>query len=225
MAYPQPYPSGQGQAFNQVIRRPLTDAERQLPAGVFRTFQRGLRGISVVCLILFVFNMLVLPAVITDPITYDSVSMTLYVFMFVLGAVSIGMSVNAIVIRKRVEQAMRDGTAVEVLGPAYRSGGVGKAQAWTVGPVSMIPTREVMGILREGMMTSVLCVPSMKAAIAVNNCGLKFGARIMFPQNLEAMAVPMGVQAPFGGQASPPYQGFAPQRGYSEELPPPPPPD
>lgn len=233
MGYPQQYPMNQGQAFNQVIRRPLSDAERQLPANMFRALQRGLRGMSVACLMLFVFNMLILPAMLTDPVMYDSISMTIYVFMFVLGAVAIGMSANTIVVRKKVERAMMDGTAVEVFGPAYRSGGMGKAQSWTVGPVSLMPTREVMGLLREGLPTSVLCVPSMKTAIAINSCGLKSGARIMFPPNLESMAVPMGSpMMPMAGQPGSAFPGYAPQsppafptERENLEEPPPPPPD
>jgi len=232
MAYPAAYPAAPGQSVNQIIKRPLTDAERQLPGRFYKTIQNGLRGLSLVCLILFVFNTYLITSIITDPVTYDTVSIMLSVFMLVFGAVAIGMSVNAIVVRKRIGQAMRDGTAVEVFGPAYRTSGMGKAQSWTVGPVSMLPTRELMGLLQEGMPTSVLCLTRMKAAIAVNNYGLRTGARIMFPPNLEAMAVPVGMAAmptsngihgvpsPFYGAPAPAIRD--PQGAYEDELPPPP---
>ena len=163
----------------------------------------------------------------------DGISMMLIVFMAVMGAVSIGMSVNAIVIRKRISDAMMDGTAIEVIGPAYRTSGMRKGQTWGVGPISMLPTRGLERLIQEGMQTSVLCLPRMKAAIAVNNCGLKQGVRIMFPPNLEAMAVPMGaVPMQQGGQtpaaAYPVYstampQAQAPQAPRYEDPPPPPP--
>lgn len=235
MVYPQQYPAAQGMQFNQIVRRALTDAERQLPGRVYKMVQKGLRGIAAVCLILFVFNSFILPAMITDAITLDSISTTLYVFMFVMGAMAFGLSVNALVVRKRIEDAMRDGTAIEVTGPAYRTSAVGKIRSWTVGPVSLLPTRDVEGLLQEGMPTSVLCLPRLKAAIAINNYGLRQGARIMFPPNLEAMAVPVGpigmpafgqpAQAAYPAYGAPVPQGPPPQGGYGEELPPPPPPD
>ena len=236
MGYTQPYPAAPGAMTNmQITRRFLTDAGRQLPAGIYRSLQRNLRGLAAFCLILFVFNGYVLSAIVSDPITYDSISMTLYVFMAVFGLVSVGMSINTIIVRRRIEDAMRDGTAVEVTGPAYRTGGMGKVQSWTIGPISMMPSRDLQGILQEGMQTTVLCLPRLKSAIAINNYGLKQGARIMFPPNLEAMAMPVGMGAmPMGGQSQgPAYPSYAatmpqpqaPQTVDDEELPPPPPPD
>ena len=236
MGYGQPYPVAPGAMINQqIVRRFLTDAERELPARIYRNLQKSLRGLAAFCLILFVFDTYVLSAIISDPITYDSISMTMYVFMAVFGLVAIGMSVNTIVVRRRIEDAMRDGTAVEVTGPAYRTGGMGKAMSWTVGPISMMPTRDLQGVIQEGMQTTVLCLPRLKSAIAINNYGLKQGARIMFPPNLEAMAVPVGLGAmPMAGQSpGPAYPSYgvpipqpqAPQTVSDEELPPPPPPD
>jgi len=230
MGYPQQYPGPQAPAFNtQIVRRPLTDAERMLPGRFYKTVQNGLRGISLTCLILFVLNTYVLSSFITDAITYDTISTVLYVFMIVMGIVAIGMSVNAIILRKKLAQTLANGTVVEVFAPAYRSGMGGKGPAWTIGPVSIMPNRGIDGLIAEGQPTSVVCVPRMKAAIAINNCGLRQGVRIMCPPNLEMMAVPVGPMAnsgPVPGSAYPAYSGpmpQAPQKAPDEELPPPPP--
>ena len=231
-AYPQPYPMNQGQAFNQIVRRPMTDVERQFPIGVYKGVQKAARGFAVVCLVLFMLDTFVLSTIITDPITLDTMSIMMSVFMGVFGLIAIAMAVNTFVVRKKVTDAMTNGSAVEVVGPAYRSSAAGKVQAWTVGPISMMPTREMLGLLQEGMPTRVLCVPSLKAAIAVNNVGLRNGARVMLPPNLEAMAMPMGmVGYPTAGQApSAPFAAYGPpatqaqsfQAEGTEEIPPPP---
>ncbi len=235
MGYPQPYPMGQAPGYNQITRRMLTDAEREFPVGIYRGAQRAARGVGIACLVLFILNTFVLSVVITDQFTLDTVSIMTTVLMGVFGLVGIGMAVNTIVVRKKVSDAMMEGTAVEVVGPAYRTSTAKNMQAWTVGPVSMMATREVMGLLQEGAPTSVLCVPKLKAAIAINNVGLKIGAKAMLPPNLESMAVPMGMPAmPMGGQfpgiAYPSYnpgpvQAQPPQTASAEEIPPPPPPD
>jgi hypothetical protein len=232
MGYPQQYPGVQAQAFNtQVIRRSLTDTEKELTRRSYRTVQNGLRGLSLFCLILFVLNTYVLSTVITDAITLDTLSTVLYVFMIVLGAVAIGMSVNAIMIRKKIVQTLADGTAVEVFAPAYRGSAGGKGQAWTIGPISMMPTRGLGRLMVEGQPTSVLCVPRLKMAIAINNYGLRQGARIMCPPNLEMMAVPAGPMPVSGSVQSPAYPAYggptpqtqAPQAAPGEDVPPPPP--
>jgi hypothetical protein len=121
---------------------------------------------------------------------------------------------------------------VEVLAPAYRSMTRGKGLTWTVGPVSIVQMRGIEGLMVEGQPTSVVCVPRMKAAIAINGCGLRTGMRVMCPPNLEMMAVPVGlmpVSAPAQGPAYPAYPAYSapvqqPQV-VPEEEPPPPPPD
>lgn len=230
--YPYQYPGVQPPLPNaQIIRRPLTDAERQLPGRFYRTIQNGLRGLSLFCLILFILNTYVLSSVITDEITYDTISTVLYVFMIVFGLVAVGMSVNALVLRRRLSQALTDGTVIEVFAPAYRGMTGGKGLTWTIGPISMIQQRGLEGLIAEGQPTSVVCVPKMKAAIAVNNVGLKSGARIACPPNLEMMAVPM-VQMPADAPYVPPdypaqgaqvRQAQASTASPEEELPPPPP--
>ena len=230
MTYAQPYPMQPAPGYNQVTRRMMTDVERQFPIGVYKGVQRAARGIAVVCLILFVLNTFVISTIVTDPITLDTLSIMMSVFLGVFGLVSIGMAINTIVMRKKVSDAMAEGTVVEVVGPAYRSGVAKNAQAWTVGPVSMMASREVLGLIREGAPTSVLCVPRLKSAIAVNNVGLRIGARVMLPPNLEMMATPVGIPSPIG-QPSPyqPQMAFGnpqfplQQAAPSEEIPPPPP--
>ena len=192
--FPPPNPGYQGVGVTQITRRMLTDAERQLAVGYYKKLQTGLRGLAIICLILFIANGYVLSAIV-DPVIYDSMTIVVTVFMLVLGLVSVGMSVNTLSIRKKVTDSMRDGSAVEVSGPAYMSRAVKNVPSWTVGPVSLVASREVMGLLQEGAQVSILCLPRLKIAIAVNNYGLKHGVRIMIPPNLEAMAVP-SYQAP-----------------------------
>lgn len=183
-----PYQPNQGVAITQIVRRMMTDGEKQLGIGYYKKMQNGLRGLAFVSLILFVFNGYVLASVV-DPITYDALSIVLTIFMVVMGLMAIGMSINLLLIRKRITDAMRDGTAVEVTGPAYMSRAAKNMPLWTVGPVSLMSTREVMGMLQEGAPTTILCLPRLKIAVAINNYGLKQGVRITFPPNLEAMAV------------------------------------
>ncbi len=218
MSYQQQvYAGSQAQLPAQVIKRPLSMEERQLPGNFYRGLQNGLRGLSLFCLILFVFSTYVMPMMISDPVTYDTLSIVLMVFMAVFGLVAIGMSVNAIVVRKKISRAMADGTGVEVFAPAYRTGQMKNGQGWSIGPISLVPQRGMERMLVEGMPTRVLCVPNLKAALSINNTGLKHGARIMCPPNLEAMAVPVGVM-PFPSQP-----GMNPSPPDNEELPPPPP--
>lgn len=234
MGYPQPYPMPQAPGFNQITRRMMTEPEREFPVGVYRGAQRAARGVGIACLVLFILNTFVLSAVITDQITLDTVSIMMTVFMGVFGLVGIGMAVNTIVVRKKVSDAMMEGMVVEVVGPAYRTSAAGKVQAWTVGPVSMMATRETLGLLREGAPTSILCMPRLKAAIAINNVGLKNGAKAMIPPNLESMAVPTGQAAiPIVGQVPVmPYAQYGPPVAQSQPSQPdpgddylPPPPD
>ncbi len=210
----------------------MTFEERQLPGNFYKGLQNSLRGLSLFCLILFVFSSYVLPAVVTDAVTFDTLSIVLMVFMAVFGLVAIGMAVNSIVIRKKISRAIADGTAVEVVAPAYRAGPMRKGQGWTVGPISVIAAKETDAMFVEGMPARVLCVPSMKAALSINNVGLRHGARITCPPNLDSMAVPVGMPTlpsiqPTGDQYPPSSASIVQQPAPSEnadDLPPPPPP-
>ena len=232
MNAPQMYYPGQATAFNRIVKRPLTDAERQFAVGSYKMLQNGLRAIAIVSLVFFVMYTYVIADLVAD----ETLSMMFSIFMIVIGFMALGMSVNALVMRKKISDAMREGMAVEVQGPAYRSRAMKNVPSWTVGPVSFMSTREIESLIQEGAQVSVLCIPRLKLALSINNYGLKHGVRAIFPPNLEAMAVPTDqVAMPSAGQPyqttypeyrPPAPQGQPPQAAYpDEELPPPPPPD
>ena len=79
MTYQQPFQ--QGPQLSQVVRRQMTPEELQLPGKFYKGLQNGLRGISLFCLILFVFSSYIMPSMISDPITYDTLSIVLTMFM------------------------------------------------------------------------------------------------------------------------------------------------
>lgn len=231
MNAPQQYFPGQATAFNRIVKRPLTDTERQFAVGSYKMLQNGLRGIAVVSLVFFILYTFVIADLIID----ETFSMVFSMIMIAIGLVALGMSLNTILMRKKITDAMREGMAIEVQGPAYKSRAAKNVPSWTVGPISLIATREIEGLIQEGAQVSVLCIPRLKLALAINNYGLKQGVRVTFPPNLEAMAVPADqVAMPSVGQPSqtayPQYrssipQGQPPQTPYPEEDPPPPPPD
>lgn len=232
MSAAQPYFPSQGMAFNRIVKRPLTDPERQFVVGAYKMLQNGLRAIAIVSLVFYIMYTFVLSDLIID----ETFSLMISVFMIAIGAVALGMSLNTLLMRKKISDAMREGMAVEVQGPAYKSRAVKNVPSWTVGPISLTATREMESLMQEGAQVSVLCIPKLKLALAINNYGLKHGVRAVFPPNLEAMAVPANqVAVPSPGQPSqvayPGYgpsipQGRVPQTAYPEEdLPPPPPPD
>jgi hypothetical protein len=51
-------------------------------------------------------------------------------------------------------------------------------------------TPGTLTMMQEGAQTTVLCVPRMNTALSINNVGLKYGAHIICPPNLEALATP-----------------------------------
>lgn len=231
MNAPQMYYPGQATAFNRIVKRPLTDAERQFAVGSYKMLQNGLRALAIVSLVFFIMYTYVIADLVAD----ETLSMIFSIIMIVIGVMALGMSLNTLVMRKKLTDAMRDGMAVEVQGPAYKSRAMKNVPSWTVGPISLMATREMEGLIQEGAQVSVLCIPRLKLALAINNYGLKHGARAIFPPNLEAMAVPVDqFVMPSAGQphqtAYPEYrpsppQGQPPQTAYPEEEPPPPPPD
>jgi hypothetical protein len=230
MNAPQMYYPGQATAFNRIVKRPLTDAEKQFAVGAYKMLQNGLRAIAIVSLIFYVMY----TYVITDLVADETVSMMFSIFMIVIGLMALGMSVNTLVMRKKISDAMREGMAIEVQGPAYRSRAMKNVPSWTVGPISFMSNREIEGLIQEGAQVSVLCIPRLKLALSINSYGLKHGVRAIFPPNLEAMAVPTDqVAMPSAGQpyqiTYPEYrpsvpQGQPPQAANPEEEPPPPPP-
>jgi hypothetical protein len=232
MMAPQHYFQGQGPAFNRIVKRPLTDAERQFAVGSYKMLQNGLRGIAIVSLVFFILYTLVISDLIID----ETFSLVFSMIMIAIGLVALGMSLNTLIMRKKISDAMREGTVVDVQGPAYKSRAMKNVPSWTVGPISFMSTREIENLVQEGAQVSVLCIPKLKLTLSINNCGLKHGVRAIFPPNLEAMAVPADqVSTPSLGQpyqtAYPGYgptipQGPPPQMADpKEDLPPPPPPD
>jgi hypothetical protein len=170
---------------NQVIRRPVTNLDEELISRFYQNLQNRMRGLAVISLGLVIINYFLLSDILMDWF----VSLIFYFAMLLTGAVSIGLSLNILLTRKRISSTLKEGTVVEVRAPAYRSRLVPKT-AWTVGPISLIPIRGTsLDTVQEGMQVRVLCIPSMKMALSINDIGMKYGARITCPPNLEAMAV------------------------------------
>ncbi len=75
----------------------------------------------------------------------------------------------------------------------------------------------------EGAPTSVLFAPKLRAAISINNMGLKQIVRVTAPPNIEMMAVPMSqapqpmTVQPIAPPVSPQYNPYTPQ--YQQQYP------
>jgi hypothetical protein len=180
------YPTQTTPATNQVVRRPVTDLDIELVSNFYRNLQNRLRVLAIISLAFFVTNTFLLADILMDWV----VSLLLYLAMLIIGALAIGMSINLLMVRKRISGILKEGTVIEVRGPAYRNQLSPKAAAWTVGPISIMPNPgTVLNMMQEGSQVGILCIPSMRIALSINNVGLKYGARITCPPNLEAMAV------------------------------------
>jgi len=222
------YPQQMTSTITRIIKRPLTDIERGFAAKSYRSLQRALRGIAIVSLALFVINTFILSRVALD----WSFSFVLTLLTIIVGALALGMSANAIMIRQKMSDILKNGTAIEVQAPAYKARAVKNMQSFTIGPITLIATPEVLRLIQEGAQTSVLCIPKLKAALSVNNVGLERGGRITCPPNLEAMAEtaypamqqPMAPpQAAYPQYNQPAPQVQPPQPAYPQYEPPPPP--
>jgi hypothetical protein len=44
-----------------------------------------------------------------------------------------------------------------------------------------------LSMMQEGAQATIVCIPQMRIAFSINNVGLKYGARIISPPNLEAL--------------------------------------
>jgi hypothetical protein len=172
------------QITNQVIKHPLTDSDLGLLSKFYKSFQNRLRGLAIVSLTFAIINTFVLSDIIMD----WTVSVILYLVMFFLGVLAIVVSLNMLQVRSRISNTLKEGTAIEVWAPAYRNRTARNAVGWTVGPISIMPTPETSNMIQEGAQVRVLCMPKLKIALSINDIGVKYGARIMFPPNLEAMA-------------------------------------
>ena len=215
-------------AVTRIIKRPLTDIEKGFAAKAYRSLQKALRGLAVASIAIAVL------AIFLPGSTLDwAFSFVLTLLAIIVGALALGMSANAIMIRQKITETLKNGTAVEVQAPAYKGRAVKNMQAFTIGPITLIATPEVLRLIQEGTLTSVLCIPKMKAALSVNNVGLERGARVTCPPNLEAMAetaypamqqpiVPPQAAYPQYSQPAPQAQ---PQQPSYPQYEPPPPPD
>jgi hypothetical protein len=223
------YPQQMTPTITRIIKRPLTDIERGFAAKSYRSLQRALRGIAIVSLALFVINTFILSGVALD----WSFSFVLTLLTIIVGALALGMSANAIMIRQKMSDVLRNGTAIEVQAPAYKGRAAKNMPSFTIGPITLIATPEVLRLIQEGAQTSVLCIPKLKAALSVNNVGLERGARVTCPPNLEAMAEtaypamqqPMAPPQVAYPQYSQPAPQVQPQQPAYPQFEPPPPPD
>jgi len=212
----------------RIIKRPLTDIEKGFAAKAYQSLQKALRGIAIASLALAAITFVV-PMVTTVDQTF---SFVLTLLTIIIGAIALGMSANSIMIRQKMSEILKNGTAIEVQAPAYKGRPMKNMQSYTIGPITLFATPEVLRLIQEGAQTSVLCIPKMKAALSVNNVGLVRGARITCPVNLESMAetaypamqpqmAPPQVAYPQYSQPTPQTQ--QPQPVYPQFEPPPPP--
>ena len=222
------YPQQMTPTITRIIKRPLTDIEKGFAAKSYRSLQRALRGIAIASLALVAITFL-LSGVAVDP----TFSFVLTLLTIIIGALALGMSANAIIIRQKMSDVLKNGTAIEIQAPAYKGRGAKNMPSFTIGPISLIATPEVLRLIQEGAQTSVLCIPKLKAALSVNNVGLERGARITCPSNLEEMAetaypvmqqpmAPSQVAYPQYSQPAAP-KAQPPQPIYPQYEPPPPP--
>ena len=180
------HPTQTPPATNQIIKRPLTNSDLELVSKFYRSFQNRLRGLAIVSLTFSIINTFVLSDIIMD----WSVSVLLYLVMFIIGVLTIAVSLKMLQVRSKISNTLKEGTAIEVQGPAYKNRTARNIAAWTIGPISIMSTPETLNIIQEGAQAKVLCIPRMKIALSINNVGLKYGAHMMCPPNLEAIAIP-----------------------------------
>jgi hypothetical protein len=196
LGYTDSYNKPESQAIS-VIKRPLTEDEAAYGIKMLKKFQRMLRAIAVMALI---FGLIMI-FVDTDTV----IGLVLMLITIIFGSLSLGMAPFIYRVRKQIEEALREGTVIEVRGTASRSRAM-----WTVGPISLFATSEINNIFREGMQVSVLFIPRTKTAFSVNNIRLRKITRIKFPPNIEAMAVVEPSVQPEEQPSPPPDPTFEP---------------
>jgi hypothetical protein len=179
-------PNQKSTGINQVIKRPLNNADLELITRFYRSIQNRLKPLAIISIGLAIINVFFLSDLIMDWI----VEFLLYLFMLLVGVVAMVASLNMLLVRKRISDALKQGTILEVNAPAYRNQLARNAKAWTIGPISVTSAPAYpLNMIQEGAQTKVLCIPKMKVALSINNVELKFGTRMICPPNLEAMAV------------------------------------
>lgn len=192
-AMPCGYPIQTSPTTNQVFRRSLTNSDIELFSNLYASHQKRLRGLAIMSLGLAVISTFLLSGII---IVDSTISLVLYIATFIIGLVSIGMSLNMFLVKKRISDTLQRGTVIEVHGPAYRNRIAPNNAAWIVGPILIMGNPGNLNMIQEGMQTKVLCSPRMNMVLSINNVGLRHGARMMYPPNLEMMAVPAVQIAP-----------------------------
>ncbi len=231
-ASPRPYaPIGRGdermdghppqmpQAKNQIIKRPMTDMERELVAKSYRSGKKILRRITfTILLLLFLFLMFItflLSSDWVDPALSTVLTIVAVIVTIAISAPLIVTPVSVLQFRKKMSDALKDGTAIEVHGSALRTTAyispfaTYKGQYFTVGPISLYETKEVLGMIQEGAQVSVLCIPKLKMAMSINNIGLKNPVPMKCPPNIEESAVFKAAAPPdHPGQQLPPTPSY-----------------
>jgi hypothetical protein len=215
----QPTYPGMASAPVRITKRPITDMERNFAVGAYKTFQKSVRVIAIVPLVLFFINYLL----ISRNSDLAIMSFVFGIINIVVAFVAIGMAISLLVTRKKIAQIMSGGSVIEVQGNAIRGRTTRNMPSFNVGPVSIFVTPEVSRLVVEGAPVSVVCIPQLKAALSINNAGLSRGARITCPPNIEMMALqgpqPQQMQQPMIAPqpASPQYYPqAAPQAAPSQ---------
>jgi hypothetical protein len=184
-----PYPVQAPQIKNQVIKRPLTNTDLELFSRFYNNLQRGIRALGVISFVFF-FIFVIFYYVLYDIIFDWAIYLVFYLVSFIIGLAAIIMSLKFVQSRKRISDVLNGGTVIEVKGPAYRNRLVPNAQAWTIGPISVMSKPVApLNMIQEGAQTTVLCVPRMRIALSINNVELTNGApRMICPPNIETLA-------------------------------------
>jgi hypothetical protein len=176
---------------NQVIRRPLTQEELTIGLKSYGGFQNSLRGLGIISLLLAIVTFYLYWEYIID----WSISLTLNLITLIFGLISLGMAINSFSTRKKLESTIQNGYGIEVRAPAYRNNQIagqmpmkGKLQSWNVGPISILSTGEVEGMVHEGVHVCILCIPRMNVALSINGVPLRNIVPVVCSPNLENMA-------------------------------------
>lgn len=175
------------QAANQVVKRSITNSDLELISKYYNNHQKGLKVLAMISFVFF-FIFIIFNYVLYD-ITFDwSIYLVFYLVSFIIGLVTLILSLKFILNRKKISDALTEGTILEVKAPAYRNRAVPNASSWTVGPISVF-SRTALNMIQEGVQTTVVCLPKMNAALAINNMELIYDVKIICPPNLESMAM------------------------------------
>jgi len=178
------YPTQMSPNTSHVIKRSLFDSDLKSVSQFYKGYRNRLRALGIISLVLFITTSVLIPSIISD----WTISFVLYFFMFMIGSISIGLSLKTMLIRKRIADTLNEGTGIEVQGTAYKNRAGRNVMAWNIGPISMMSTVETVNMIQEGTQVKVLCIPRMNIVLSINNIGLTHGARMTYPPNLEAEA-------------------------------------